>query len=62
MPMLGGFHTARCVQRCISKYIKGTGVEAALIETGVFGVKVTESTCHKLCTISERDPNPFWRK
>ena len=43
VPMLGGFHMAMCVQRCIGKYIKGTGLEDALVETGVFGVKVMES-------------------
>ena len=29
------FHTAKCVQRCIGKYIKGTGLKNALVETGV---------------------------
>ena len=43
LPMLGGFHMAKCVQRCIGKYIKGTGLEDVLVETGVFGVKVMES-------------------
>ena len=41
--MSGGFHTIKCVQRCIGKNIKGTGLEDALVETGVFGVKVVES-------------------
>ena len=41
--MLGGFHTAKCVQICIAKYIKETGLEDALVETGVFRVKVMES-------------------
>ena len=43
VPMFGGFHTAKSVQRCIGKYIKGTGLEDALVETGVFRVKVMES-------------------
>ena len=43
VPMLGGFHMAKCVQRVIGKYIKGTGLEDALVETGIFGVKVMES-------------------
>ena len=43
VPMLGGFHTAKCVQRCIGKFIKGTGLEDALLEAGIFGVKVMES-------------------
>ena len=41
--MLGGFHTAKCVQRCIGKYIKRTGLEDALVEAGVFGVNMMES-------------------
>ena len=41
--MLGGFHLAKCVHRCIGKYIKDTGLEDALVETGVFGPKVIES-------------------
>ena len=41
--MLGGFHIAKCVQRCIGKYIKGTGLEDVLVETDVFGVKVMDS-------------------
>ena len=34
---------AKCAQHCIGKYIKGTGLEDCLVETGVFGVKVMES-------------------
>ena len=43
IPMLGGFHMAKCAQHCIGKYIKGTGLEDCLVETGIFGVKVMES-------------------
>ena len=43
VPMLGGFHMAKCVHRCIGKCIKDTGLEDALVETGVFGPKVIES-------------------
>ena len=43
VPMLGGFHMAKCVHRFIGKYIKDTDLEDALVETGVFGPKVTES-------------------
>ena len=59
VPNLGGFHTAKCVQRCIGKYMKEAGLVNALGETGLFGVKVIESICNKLSTISERDSNPF---
>ena len=34
---------SKCAQHCIGKYIKGTGLEDCLVETGVFGVKVMES-------------------
>ena len=43
VPMFGGFHTAKSVQRCIGKYINATGLEDALVKTGVFRVKVMES-------------------
>ena len=43
VPMLKGFHIAKCVHRCIGKYTKDTGLEDALVETGVFGPKVIES-------------------
>ena len=43
VPMLGGFHMAKCVHRCIGKCIKDTGFEDALVETGVFVPKVIES-------------------
>ena len=35
IPMLGGFHMAKCVLHCIGN---------VLIETGVFGAKVLEAT------------------
>ena len=35
VPLLGGFHTAKCVQRCIGKCIKEIGLEDALVEAGV---------------------------
>ena len=39
IPMLGSFHTAKVVEHCIAKYLHGSGVQDALFETGVFGVK-----------------------
>ena len=44
----------------LGKSIAGTGVDV-LLETGVFVVKVIESICSKLFTISERDSNAFWK-
>ena len=29
---LGGFHMGKCLEHCIDKYIKGTGLEDGLIE------------------------------
>ena len=43
VPMLGGFHMAKFVRRCIGKCIKDTGLEDTLVDTGVFGPKVIES-------------------
>ena len=59
--MLGGFHTAKCVQKWIGQYIKGTGLEDALVETGLFGVKVMESILAATSYVQslQRDSNPF---
>ena len=43
IPMLGSIHTAKVVEHCIGKYLRGSAVEDAHIETGVFGVKAVES-------------------
>ena len=40
IPMLGGFHTAKCVKHCIGKCIQGSGIEESLRQTQVFGVNV----------------------
>ena len=37
VPCLGGFHTAKCSQHCIGKYIKGTKLDDVLLETNIFG-------------------------
>ena len=41
--MLGSFHTVKVVEHCIGKYLRGSGVEDALVETDVFGLKAVES-------------------
>ena len=41
-PMLGGFHMAKALLRCIGTYLEGSGMEDALIECGIFGVKTLE--------------------
>ena len=42
-PMMGGFHMAKVAMHCIGKYLKGCGIEDALVETSVFGLKTIES-------------------
>ena len=39
---LGGFHMAKCLQHCIGKYIKGTGLDDVLLETKIFDKKTIE--------------------
>ena len=42
-PMLGGFHMAKAACRWADKYLRGSGIEDALIEPAVFGPTVCES-------------------
>ena len=52
IPMLGGFHMAKCVQHCIGKYIMDS-----MVETKILGVNIAESVldgkhCHsKYCQL-----------
>ena len=41
--ILGGFHTAKCLQHSIRKYIRGSGLEESRRQTRVFGVKIVDS-------------------
>ena len=41
IPMLGGFHTAKCAEHCIGKYIGGGDIADILKQTKVFGTKIT---------------------
>ena len=43
IPMLGAFHTAKCVEHCIGKYIQGCGIEESLRQTKVLGVNVVDA-------------------
>ena len=43
IPMLSGFHTAKCLQHSIGKYIRGSGLAESLRQTRVFGVKIVDS-------------------
>jgi len=40
---LGSFHMAKVALGCLGKYLRGSGVESILIESGTFGVNVVES-------------------
>ena len=41
----------KCVQRCIGKYIWGSGLDEALVETVVFGKKVIQQVLNGTCYI-----------
>ena len=43
IPMLGSFHTAKCLEHCIGKYIEDTGIDDCLSQTKVAGVKAMKS-------------------
>ena len=43
VPMLGSFHTAKCLEHCIGKYIEDTGTDDCLSQTKVVGVKAMKS-------------------
>ena len=39
--MFGDFHTEKCLQQSIAKYIRGSGLEETLHRTCVFAVKLS---------------------
>ena len=41
--MLGGFHTAKCLQHSVGKYIRDFVLEESLHQTRIFGVKIVDS-------------------
>ena len=41
--MLGSFHTAKCLEHCIGKYIDDTGIDDCLSQTKVVGAKTLKS-------------------
>ena len=40
--MLGSFHMCEASLQCVGKYMKGFGFEDALLECGIFGVKILQ--------------------
>ena len=43
MPMLGDFHTVKCMQHSIGKYIRDSGLHESLRQTCIFKVKTVGS-------------------
>ena len=43
IPLLGAFRMTKGAQHSIGKLIKHRGLDDALVETGTFGIKITES-------------------
>ena len=43
VPMMGGFHLAKVTMHCVGKYLRGSGMEDAFVETETFGLKVVQS-------------------
>ena len=43
IPMLGSFHTAKCFEHCIGKYIDKTGIDDCFSQTKVVSVKTLKS-------------------
>ena len=39
---MGTFHMAKCLQHYIGKYVRGSGIEDAFIETKMLGLKIVE--------------------
>ena len=40
---MGSFHMVKVALRCVGKYLKGSGAESILLESGTFGVLVVDS-------------------
>ena len=40
--MMGGFHMAKTVMHCVGKYLRGSGMEDAFVETKTFRLKVAQ--------------------
>ena len=47
IPMLGRFHTAKCIELCIGKYIQGSSIEKSLRETQIFNVNVADAVLNE---------------
>ena len=48
IPMLGGFHTKKCSEHCVEKYIEETGIDDCLSQTNVVGVKAMKSLLEEI--------------
>ena len=45
--MLGSFHTRKCLEHCIGKYIEETGIDDCLSQTNVVAVKAMKSVLER---------------
>ena len=43
VPITGGFQMAKSAVHCVGKYLRGSGVEDAFVDTETFGLKVAQS-------------------
>ena len=43
VPMMGGFRMAKVAIHCAGKYLRGSGMEYAFVETETFGLNVVQS-------------------
>ena len=43
VPMMGSFHMAKAAMHCVGKYLRGSGMEDAFVETETFELKVAQS-------------------
>ena len=46
--MLGGFHTTKCLEYCVEKYIEKTGIDNCLSQTKVVAVTAMKSLLEKI--------------
>ena len=43
IPIFRGFHTEKCLQHSIGKYIRSSALEESIRQTRAFGVKIVDS-------------------
>ena len=43
VPVMGRFHMAKAAIHCVGKYLRGSDMKDAFVETELFGLKVAQS-------------------